>query len=849
MIFKFGGGKIRRSKGVSYLYGAPKPHKTRKSAPSQSSERISYKAEGRLEKKSLGELFSSSNVFPNLVQGRTGPYPIHLSGVVGMVGHYRVGRTVGVRQLEGELLSWLELVEVNSADLIVLAEEVVVGWVSESKREHTLLLQVGLVDTGERLHQYGVNTEPAWLHGRVLAAGSFTVVLLTNDDLADAIVAVSHTTFRNGHVVVRDVVEYSVGLLAVSVDGTNETVVRDVLQVTTELQPRAGHRDMVGRTLAFRLDEDAHVLDLLILNGQEGCQQLQAVAVWVNNHFDTGTVFGRSLEASVSYGEAVGWQFVALWFCEFHLFPFIVGQGIRQRIELHGAGEGHGSYQLGAGDETARLRVTVVTLGEVPVEGSEDGVGTRRIVGMTGPLADTRATGVGQYDAVDGLESIQDAIAFGREADLLGTGRYGELRLELKALGRSVFGDVGGAVEVFVAGVGTRADQADFQYGREFELVYSSGELGNREGTVWRVGAVDVRLQRIEVDFDNAVEVLLRVGVHFGVSGEVLGDLVGQLGHIGAVGGFQVTRHRLVVTEGRGRCSDLGTHITDGAFTGTANAVGAFAEVFHDGTSTALNGQDTGDLEDNVFRGCPTRKLTGQFHTDYFWLLEFPWHSGHYVYCVGTTNTDGDHTEATCIRRVAVGTDHHTAGEGVVFEDDLVNDTSTWLPETDVVLIGYGGEEVEDFAVDVVRNGEVLLCTNLGQDKVITVDGRRNGNLITASHHELKQCHLGGGILHRHAVGLEKYVVTTTLVLLQRILRVKVGIENFLRECQGAAQRFAGFGNFAGEVCVDLFDQIDVKCHVDIFFFLGGWVGRGRRCRGRLLKSKDSFTKTSVSFY
>ena len=130
---------------------------------------------------------------------------------------------------------------------------------------------------------------------------------------------------------------------------------------------------------------------------------------------------------------------------------------------------------------------------------------------MAGPLADAGATGVGQYDAVDLLESLQDAVALHGEADLLGAGGDGEFGFELSGPWRPrIFGDVGRAVQVFVAGVGAGADEADFEHGGELKFVDGGGEFADGEGAVRRVGAVDVGFEGIEVDLDYPVEVLSR---------------------------------------------------------------------------------------------------------------------------------------------------------------------------------------------------------------------------------------------------------------------------------------------------------------------------------------------------
>lgn len=76
---------------------------------------------------------------------------------------------------------------------------VVVGGVLESEREHALLLEVGLVDTGEALHDNGATTKMAGLKSSVFATASLTVVLVTNDNpaLASGLVLASDVCGRD----------------------------------------------------------------------------------------------------------------------------------------------------------------------------------------------------------------------------------------------------------------------------------------------------------------------------------------------------------------------------------------------------------------------------------------------------------------------------------------------------------------------------------------------------------------------------------------------------------------------------------------------------------------------------
>src|SRR6478735_2014632 len=68
--------------------------------------------------------------------------------------------------------------------------------------------------------------------------------------------------------------------------------------------------------------------------------------------------------------------------------------------------------------------------------------------------------------------------------------------------------------------------------------------------------------------------------------------------------------------------------------------------------------------------------------------------AGHDVDRVGATDPDGDHAEAAGVRGVAVGADHHPAGEGVLLEHDLVDDAGSGAPEADAVLGRHALQEL-----------------------------------------------------------------------------------------------------------------------------------------------------------
>ncbi len=194
-----------------------------------------------------------------------------------LVGTEVQRRAVRSRQSAPDLAAGGELAEPQDADAVVLADLVVDGRIVEGQRQHALLLQVGLVDPGEAAHDDGPTAAEAGLHGGVLTARALAPVLVADGDprLTRLVVVPGDLGVRLHGVV--EHVEALADLTAEGVDGTEEQVARDVLEVAPVLQPRAGHRDVVGGALARRLHQDGQIEEVLAVPRRERLEQLQSI--------------------------------------------------------------------------------------------------------------------------------------------------------------------------------------------------------------------------------------------------------------------------------------------------------------------------------------------------------------------------------------------------------------------------------------------------------------------------------------------------------------------------------------------------------------------------------------------
>lgn len=470
----------------------------------------------------------------------------------------------------------------------------VVGGVGEGQRKHTLLLQVGLVDTGEGTGDDSETTEVTGLQSGVLTGGSLTVVPVTNNNPLDATGLVVTGSGGDRSVFTSDGVLDLVGLTVLLVDGTDKHVVGDVVQVSTVLQPGTGHGDVVGGSFALALDQDGEVGGVLAVPRLEGSQDLETVTLGRNSDLDRLALGGRSLVGVTAGVVSVGGETLTSGGSEQELVAILVLQLVGKRVELEGTGNGHGDDQVGRGDESVGSRVGVVTASEVTVVGGDDGVGLALLHVLTVPLSNARTAGVGEDNTTELLESLKLAITLNGGTDLLGTGGNGEQSLGLDTVVKGVTSDGGGTGHVLVGGVGARTDQTDLELLRPLVGLDGLLELGDGSGKVRSEGTVDVRLELGKVDLNQLVVLGTLILTEF------LGVLAGEVTNVPALGGVEVVVHAVVEGEERGGGTDFSTHVTDGTHTSARQGLNTRTVVLDDGTSTTLDSEETSDLQDDI---------------------------------------------------------------------------------------------------------------------------------------------------------------------------------------------------------------------------------------------------------
>jgi hypothetical protein len=679
----------------------------------------------------------------------------------------------------------------QKVDLVVGADLVVVGRVSEGERKHTLLLQVGLVDTSERAGNDGETTKVAGLQSGVFTGRSLSVVPVTDDDPLDTLGLVVTSGVGDGTVLAGEGVANLVRLSVLVVDGTDQHVVGDVVKVSTVLEPGTGHGDVVGGGLATALDENGEVRGVLSVPGGERSEDLKTVRGGGNPDLDGRSILGRSLVRVTARVVALLGETSTGGRGKEKVVSVLVLDGVGQGVEVKGTGNRESGDQVRGGDESVSRGVGVVTSGEVTVVRRQDGVGLTLLDVLTVPLTDARTASVGKNDTTELLEGGELAVTRNSGTDLLGTRGDSVDGLRLDTVVKGVTGDRSGARHVLVGGVGARSDQTDLELSRPALLLDGLLPLGKGSGQVRGEGSVDVRLELAQVDLDHLVVLGTLVGL------ELLGVSASKVTNVRTLGGRKVLVHGLVEGEDGGGGSNLSTHVADGSHSSGGQSVDTRSGVFDDRTSSTLDSEDTSQLQDDVchsissrfqtsrgyikltLRSGPALELTSKLDTNDIRGLELPRKSSHDIDGVSTTDTDGSHTETTSVRSVGIRSNQETSRESVVLQDDLVNDTRARTPETKSVLGARRRQEVVHLLVDGLGSRQVLLTTDLGLNQVVAVHGRGGSDFRKSGAHELEDGHLGGGILASDTVRSQLQVGNSTLDVLS-VGVVQVRVQNLL---------------------------------------------------------------------
>jgi hypothetical protein len=282
---------------------------------------------------------------------------------------------------------------------------------------------------------------------------------------------------------------------------------------------------------------------------------------------------------------------------ELEWFTVSTDEGVREWVESKIASEDKSGDNIGGGDECVGGGVGVVTSGEVTVVGGDDRVDIALLDVLPIPLADVRAASVSKDQATNILESLDLSVAGDGGTNLLGTEGDGELRLDIQSVVGGLLGDECSARHVLVGRIGAGTDQSNLELMGSTISLNLSSELGERGSQVGRERTVDVGLELGQVNLDRLVVLGTLICLQVVLEG------VGVVGDLGPVGRLQVIDHTVIEGEQRGRDTGLSTHIAGGGHSGSGERFETRALVFDDSSSSTLDGENTSELEDNIWVG------------------------------------------------------------------------------------------------------------------------------------------------------------------------------------------------------------------------------------------------------
>merc|ERR1719242_1798625 len=165
---------------------------------------------------------------------------------------------------------------------------------------------------------------------------AFSVVFVSHHDPRLSLGFVGASYVRNAVKFTCHNVLDVVGLAIRIVNGTNEHVVADVIQVTSELQPGSGHGDVVSCALSSSLDEHDSVGQIFAVPLGERVEKLKPVAGGRNVHRQTRTIGSWSLVCILACVKAVWWEEHSVWCFELEAVDVR-----RFWVEIEGSRESH----------------------------------------------------------------------------------------------------------------------------------------------------------------------------------------------------------------------------------------------------------------------------------------------------------------------------------------------------------------------------------------------------------------------------------------------------------------------------------------------------------------------------
>ena len=286
---------------------------------------------------------------------------------------------------------------------------------------------------------------------------------------------------------------------------------------------------------------------------------------------------------------------------------------------------------------------------------------------MAFPLPDARPTSICHDRCPYLAEKSNHSIPFGSSPDLFTSGINNKRRSNGHVLLQCLTGNRSSTTEILIGWIGTRPDKPYFHFTGITVQQYFFCKFRNGSSRIRSERPIDIRFQFWKIYFNNTVIKFLGQRHHFIVSTKIGSYGLRQQGNFFTTGSTQINAHTFIIGKKRSSSPYFGTHITNRSFSGCWNRFRTGTEIFNNGVSATLHSQDTGQFKNNIFGSCPTVKFSGQPDTNQFGHLQFPFHTRHHIYRIGTSYPNSNHSQTTGIRCMRICSYHHSSGKCIIF--------------------------------------------------------------------------------------------------------------------------------------------------------------------------------------
>ena len=111
------------------------------------------------------------------------------------------------------------------------------------------------------------------------------------------------------------------------------------------------------------------------------------------------------------------------------------------------------------------IGIAVITFGKIAVKRCYNGILALGVITVSGPLTNTRPTGIGQDHTANFLKHIQIAIPFHGVANLFTPRCYGKVTFDLELFMNSLFGNGCRPRNILIGRIGAGTDKTNFDLG------------------------------------------------------------------------------------------------------------------------------------------------------------------------------------------------------------------------------------------------------------------------------------------------------------------------------------------------------------------------------------------------